>query len=323
MQVLPQLERLVWFHDQAKSECRPNASRLADRFEVSTKTAQRDITCLRDRFQAPLEYDPCRKGYYYTDEIFELPCLPAGQQEILCLLLARRLLDQTASGFISRELKLLTDKIFSGACKPRVDPEIINEAFSATWSGYSATQEMTFRQIAWALLHHRRVAFDYHSPQTDAVTQRITEPHHLQHYMASWVLTAWCRSRKAWRKFYLARMHNLKTMEQHFIPRPVEQWHPLVEDAFGLFQGNRAIPVTLRFTPFRSRWIRQQHWHSRQEISENADGSLELTLPVCDFREIKMKILQFGADCEVIAPEELRNEIRSEIEKMTKIYKQT
>lgn len=323
MPVFPQLERLVWFHNRIKTGRRPNAAQLARRFEVSTKTAQRDITFLRDRFQAPLEYDACRKGYYYNNDLFELPCLPAGQQEILCLLMARRLLDQTAGGYISRELDHLKEKIFTAVKVIGCTPETIDKAFSASWSGYSPAQEEIFRQIAWALLNHRLIAFDYVSPIADTPTQRTAEPHHLQHYMASWVLSAWCRRRHAWRKFYLARMKSLKTLDQTFAPRPEDQWRPLLADAFGLFQGKRTMAVTLHFTPFRARWVREQYWHARQKISEQQDGSLILSLPAADFREIKMKILQFGADCRVIAPKSLRDNIRQEIDKMAKLYTQT
>jgi len=42
---------------------------------------------------------------------------------------------------------------------------------------------------------------------------------------------------------------------------------------------------------------------------------------LADFREIKLKILQFGADVEVISPEELRRAVRKEIDKMAKKYK--
>jgi len=49
-------------------------------------------------------------------------------------------------------------------------------------------------------------------------------------------------------------------------------------------------------------------------------GGLELTLPVADLREIKLRVLQFGADVEVVEPEALRREIRDEIDKMMKIY---
>jgi hypothetical protein len=68
MAVFPQLERFVWFDSQLKDRRFPNASHLAQQFEVSHKTAQRDITRLRDRLRAPIEYDPVHKGYYYTDD---------------------------------------------------------------------------------------------------------------------------------------------------------------------------------------------------------------------------------------------------------------
>jgi len=51
----------------------PNANSLALRFEISTKTAQRDIDFMRDRLNCPLHYDRSRKGYYYEDSTFSLP----------------------------------------------------------------------------------------------------------------------------------------------------------------------------------------------------------------------------------------------------------
>jgi predicted DNA-binding transcriptional regulator YafY len=320
MPVFPQFERLVWLHDQAKNNRYPNAARTAAQFEVSTKTAQRDINFLRDRFNAPLEYDPGRKGYFYTDDLYELPCLPASQQEVLCLLTARSLLAQSAGGFISRELDNLREKIFAGARRLGFAPECAEQAFSAIWSGFSPAHEETFRITAWALLNHRPIRFDYQSPRTEALTHRTAEPHHLLHYMASWVLIAWCRSRGAWRSFYLARMRALSALDESFEPRPESAWRPMLQDTFGLFHGDEATPVTLRFSPFRARWIREQHWHPCQILTERPGGALELTLPVADFREIKMKILQFGADCEVVAPEALREEVRVEIDKMGEMY---
>ncbi|MFZ7127388.1 MAG: helix-turn-helix transcriptional regulator [Desulfobacterales bacterium] len=321
MPTFPQLERIVWFHGQARDDRHPNAARVADHFEVSTKTAQRDIACLRDRFKAPLEYDASRRGYFYTDDLYELPCLPASQQEVLCLLAARSLLDQSAGGYISRELENLREKIFAGTHRLGFSPDQARQAFSAVWSGFSPAQEETFRRAAWAVLHHLLIRFDYRSPQTDALTHRTVEPHHLLHYNASWILIAWCRKQNGWRRFYLARMKEFSDLDQSFDPRPENDWRPLLQNAFGLFHGEKTTPVTMRFTPFRSRWIREQHWHPHQVLTELPDGGLELTLPAADFREIKMKILQFGADCEVVAPEALRREIQAEIARMGEIYK--
>jgi DeoR/GlpR family transcriptional regulator of sugar metabolism len=40
-------ERFIWFDNHVKSKKYPNASSLAEQFEISTKTAQRDIEFMR------------------------------------------------------------------------------------------------------------------------------------------------------------------------------------------------------------------------------------------------------------------------------------
>lgn len=103
-------------------------------------------------------------------------------------------------------------------------------------------------------------------------------------------------------------------------PRPKEEWTYQLQNNFGIFQGQKSIQVVLRFSPFRARWIREQVWHPEQKIRELADGGLDLELPVADFREIKMRILSFGADVEVLSPDELRLEVAQEIKKMQGLY---
>ncbi len=65
-------ERFVWFDDQVRQKKYPNATSLAGAFEISTKTAQRDIDFMRDRLLCPLDYDSSQKGYYYNDDAFSL-----------------------------------------------------------------------------------------------------------------------------------------------------------------------------------------------------------------------------------------------------------
>jgi predicted DNA-binding transcriptional regulator YafY len=225
-----------------------------------------------------------------------------------------------ANGFISRELDSLKEKIFSRAEGLGCTPQSTDRAFSAVWSQFAPARETTFRIAAGALMQHRPIQFTYQSPQADQPAWRTAEPHHMLHYRGSWILIAWCLDRRDWRRFYLARMTRLKVIDPPFTPRPECQWRPLLENAFGLFQGAKTISVTLCFSPFRARWVREQHWHPRQVIIEEPDGGLTLTLPVADFREIKMIILQFGADCEVIAPQALREEVQVEITKMASVY---
>lgn len=315
------LERIFWFDGQARRRRFPNASKLAARFELSAKTAQRCIDAMRDRFGAPLEYDPSERGYYYRDNSFELPHFQVSQQEILAILLARRLLSSTSEGFISRDIGRFSRKLICESGSLGLKTGSIDRLFSATWTGHAPVPANLFCRISHCLIFSKCLTFTYASPATGQAVRRTVEPHHLQYYMASWVLTARCLLRNQWRKFYLARMTDANATDEPFSPCPPDEWRHLVEGAYGIFQGGEAVEVILRFTAFRARWIREQVWHPDQKMIPLNDGGLELRLPVTDFREIKMKILQFGADVVVVAPEALREEVVAEIGRMGEVYR--
>lgn len=315
----PILERYLWFDRQIRQGRHPNAVSLAERFELSRKTAQRHISFLRERLDAPLEYDPVRRGYRYADDAFRLPPLFATERQLLALLMARHLL-KTGGGRLERDLEKFAETLLTAVADPRLSAGRLDRLFSAAWAGNSPAAEPVFRAVLSALSQERLLEILYASPRTGDQTARTIEPHHLQHYEGSWVLLAWCRRAGDWRKFFLSRMASARALADTFPPKPPETWKPLLEGAYGIFQGGNAFPVRLRFCPGRARWIRHQRWHERQRIIPLPDGSLEMELPVTDLREIRLKILQFGADVEVLEPEALRESIREEIRKMAAVY---
>ena len=65
-------KRIQWLHKYIVNMRYPNASRLAERFGISHRQAQRDVTSLREDYGAPLAYSADRRGFYYTQE-FSLP----------------------------------------------------------------------------------------------------------------------------------------------------------------------------------------------------------------------------------------------------------
>lgn len=316
------MERIVWLHGRITAKAFPNAEDLARAFELSPRTAQRIIAYFRDRLDAPLKYDHRKKGYYFSDENYVLPLARVSQEEVLTILLARSLLDKSSGGYISRSIQQFSRRLMSEASMIGFSWDMLEKRFSAVWNLYSPAQADVFQEVLHSLLNNRVLTFDYTSPLVSETIRRETEPHHLQHYMGSWVLIAFCLNKNDWRKFYLSRMNNVKKTGRVFTPRPDRLWKYQVEDSFGIFQKEESCPAVLRFNAFRAGWIREQVWHPSQKMRDLPDGSLELEVPVADFREIKLKILSFGADVEVVSPEELRREVSGEIEKMKKIYRE-
>jgi predicted DNA-binding transcriptional regulator YafY len=65
-------KRIQWLHSRISTGNYPNANHLAAKFGISHRQAQRDVDFLRVKLGAPLEYNPSRFGYYYTEH-FSLP----------------------------------------------------------------------------------------------------------------------------------------------------------------------------------------------------------------------------------------------------------
>jgi predicted DNA-binding transcriptional regulator YafY len=314
-------ERYYWFDNQIKADTFPNANSLAEKFECDKKTAQRAIDLMRDRLNAPLNYDAVKHGYIYTDNSFELPRLQVSQEELLSILLAQNILSQSAGGTISALIKRFGKRLFVKMGNLGLDEQRMYEAFSAKWNEYAPVEGFVFQKVTKALLENQVLEFSYTSPRDQQTNHRAVEPHHLQHYMGSWTLIGFCRLRKGWRKFMLSRMTELTLTKEVFKPQPKSAWQNQLDGGFGIFQGGELTTVKLHFNPFRAAWIREQIWHPQQAITLLADGSLDMTFPVYKFYEVKMKILQFGGDVEVMEPLALRDEIKIEIDKMAGIYR--
>lgn len=67
-----EIERIVYIHEQIAAGKYPNTTNLAEDLECSTSTISRDLEFLKDRCQAPYEYDSFKRGFYYTDQTFQL-----------------------------------------------------------------------------------------------------------------------------------------------------------------------------------------------------------------------------------------------------------
>ena len=123
-------ERFIWFDDRVKQKKYPNTTSLAKQFEVSIKTAQRDIEFMRDRLNCPLIYEKSRKGYFYKNDTFSLPMIYLSSAEISSLLIARKVLQDIAKSYIGDEISSVIQKITAIVNKHNARTEHIDQTLS-------------------------------------------------------------------------------------------------------------------------------------------------------------------------------------------------
>src|SRR5579862_2470552 len=93
-------ERMMRLQAMIAHERFPNCRTMAERLEVSSKTVQRDIDFLRDRFGLPIAYDDAEFGYYFTKPVTHFPALEISEGEVAALFIAQKALaEQRATAF--------------------------------------------------------------------------------------------------------------------------------------------------------------------------------------------------------------------------------
>ena len=313
-------ERFVWFDHQVRAKKYPNATSLADQFEISTKTAQRDIDFMRDRLLCPLDYDSSQKGYCYDDETFSLPMVYLSSGELSSLLIARKMLQDISGGYIGDEISTIIDKITNVLNNHMAMGDRIDDAFSFQLIEYSPAPEAVFKAVLEGCLKKKCLSFIYYSPATEEKSERTVEPYHLLNYMGTWHTIGYCHLKKEIRDFALSRISEAKVLKKSFKTPSDFDFKKYFLSTFGLYKGKSTKEVTLRFTPEKSKWIKDQIWHKNQKVNLLKDGSLEISFPVSDFSEIKREILKHGDAVTVVKPKSLRELIKSEAINIAKIY---
>lgn len=97
----------------------------------------------------------------------------------------------------------------------------------------------------------------------------------------------------------------------------------LLKNAWSIYYGEETISVHLRFHPDVAQRIQETNWHpSQQPIIEDPDkaGYFILQFEVADLTDLTPWIRTWGANCEVLAPSELRDAMTGEARRLAELY---
>ncbi|MEE9911026.1 MAG: transcriptional regulator [Deltaproteobacteria bacterium] len=315
-------ERFFWFHNKVKENKYPNTKTLSEKFDISRKTAQRDIDFLRDRMGVPLIYMPEQRGFAYEDHAYELPGFWLEEEGLTSLLLAYRLASAVPDAALKTALRSFLEQLLTRLAHPApVSVRDLSNKVSVRNIEYSRTTGKIYHAMLDALLTAKPIRIEYFSPHSAEASTRDILPLHLLHYMGTWHIIAHCSLKNELRDFVLSRIRSIRPSAKKIKTGiPAEKVRQYVRQTFGIFRGGETKDVRLRFSKEIAPWIAEQNWHPRQQTKMEKDGRLILTVPVADFREIKREILRYGSQVEVVSPRALREDVKNEIEKMKNIY---
>ena len=298
------IERLIGILSVLLQKDMVTAADLADMFEVSRRTIQRDIEDLC-RAGIPLMTRQGTGGGISIMENYRMDRTVFTAKEMKDILTGIHGLDS-----IHRTNKYgqLMEKVCAGSSDfVTGDQNILIDLSS--WHKKSLIPKIEI--LRTAIEQYRIVKFLYFSPEKS--TRRRIEPYYLIFRWSSWYVWGWCRSREDFRLFKLNRMTELTTGEG-FPPRAA----PLPE-----LEPERLFPakyqVTVLFEP-SCRW-RLVEEYGGDRFTAEPDGRLRFAGGFPDADSVLSWVLTFGDKAELVEPEELRKQLGQLAETLAHRYR--
>ena len=302
---------MLRIHQTLQSSAFPNASTLAREIEVATKTIHRDIEFMRDRLNLPIEFEPARNGYHYTEEVGAFPTMQITEGELFALVIAEKALQQYRGTSFEKPLLSAIRKMEQAL----PDTISLNLADVGQTISFRTRAELVlnleiFDALARAVAQRQQLELAYRKPGQGQPEKRLVDPYHLANINGEWFLFAHDHARKDIRTFVPARIQSVKPTGKAFERSPKFSLEKRLQDSFGVHSGKGNYEVVIRFHARVADYIREKKWHESQRLRELKGGGVELRMRLSSLVEVERWILSWGGDARVIKPRELTEAIK-------------
>lgn len=286
------IDRLIGILSILLQKEKVTAPFLAEKFEVSRRTINRDVEDLC-KAGIPVVTEQGANGGISIMEGYRLDKTLLTSSDMQAILAGLRSLDSVSG--TSRYQQLMEKLSVGNSTILTTNDHILIDLSS--W--YKETLAPKIELIQKAIDQKRRIHFQYFAPRGESV--RTVEPCCLLFQWAAWYVWGYCMDRQDFRMFKLNRMLELMDTGEVFDARERPEMN---------FEAERVFPVALRAEIILEPSVK---WRLVEEygiecFTERADGRLAFANGFADKDHLFSWLLSFGDNAELAGPEELRTE---------------
>ena len=179
-------------------------------------------------------------------------------------------------------------------------------------------QKQLYDTIIYSYITKRKVKIKYYSI-TSGLKVRVIHPYGIFNYKGDIYMVAYCEERNKFLDFKICRVHEFEVLEDKYKVDKNYNWSEYSKNCVGIYK-DREISMVLKIKNPFSQIIKEKIWVDNQTIIDNDDNSITFKATMKGYSEIKSWILSMGSNVEVLEPQNLREDIISEIEKIKNLY---
>ncbi len=318
----PFFRRILEFDDLVRRGKPVTATMLAERWETSTKTAQRFIEQMRNEFDAPIEWSAKSGRYFYTDPNYHLPWLTMEGGDLFAIGVAIKVLQMYEGTPAAADLKVIFQRL-SDLMPPevRISPSSLVEKLHVRPQATRPVAREVWDAVATALREKVALEVEYRKPTGERKRRRVL-PYCLVLANGDWFLMAHDPQEDDVdvKVFYLNRISAPKVTKDRFVPPKDFRPEKYLGNSMGAYVGKKAFRFRVRVDAEIAGWVEEVHWDEKQKMTRLPDGSLDLELPAATLLEARKFILSFGRHAKALSPEEVVADVRKHVAALAKEY---
>ena len=297
------IDRLIGILSLLLQNEKVTAPYLAEKFEVSRRTINRDIENLC-KAGIPIVTTPGYNGGISIMDGYKIDSTLLTSADMQTILAGLRSLDSVSG---TNQVSLLMEKLSAGASSLMPGGQNILIDLS---SWYKESLAPKIEKIRNAMDNHKILSFKYYASRGES--QRMIEPYYLLFRWSSWYVWGYCKDRNDYRLFKLNRMENLAVGEI-FSSRSAP---------FPDISNERIFPHIYQVkamvkSEYKWRLIEE---YGKDSFTEQSDGNLLFSFGFTDEESILSWILSFRGGAELLSPEYLRKSLQKLGKELEKQY---
>ncbi|WP_341452630.1 YafY family protein [Desnuesiella massiliensis] len=277
---------------------------LAERFEVSRRTINRDIEDIC-KAGIPIVTLQGAKGGITVAEGYKIDKTIFTDEEIQAIFTGLKSLDSISETSKYRQLidKFSSDKksIYSTESNILIDLS----------SHYKSTLSVKIEEIRKAILERRLISFDYYYSKGES--RKLIEPYLIVFKWSSWYVFGYCCEKNDFRMFKLNRLWNLSVTGEHFKLRDI----PQEQREFDNYFKDEIMLIAIFDKSVKYRLIEE---YGIECFSYTEEDKLLFKFGFTNKGTLLSWILSFGDKAEIIEPAELRSEVKIQAKNLMKKY---
>jgi predicted DNA-binding transcriptional regulator YafY len=282
---------------------------LVDGSGVSERTLKGDIHNMRlpTHHDAPIKYSR-KKGYYYTDPDYSIYKTPLTSEDLLVLHQSLHTLKSFRGLGIAEDLSELVQRLEhhlpsdDSTTRPILQLEAVPD--------YTGSEFL--KPLYQAIREEKPLLMQYQPYRAAQSTEKVIHPYLLKTYNGRWYLLAGNESKGGHLQNYaLDRIKKLAPSSRPFRPTMVD-FSTYFDSLIGVTipETNPHVQtIRLHITAGRAPYVLTKPLHTSQRIISNTADGLEVELRLLINQELKTRLLGFGPDLQVLAPQSLRSAV--------------